>query len=50
MAQERRDTRRLRSKSSNMKLYPMQDALKIIKDNATANSMNRSDVSIQSGY
>ena len=49
MARESKRYRALRSKVEHMKLYPMQDALKIIKDNATAKFNESVDVAINLG-
>ena len=49
MARESKRYKTLRSKVEHMKLYPMQDALKIIKDNATAKFNESVDVAINLG-
>jgi large subunit ribosomal protein L1 len=46
MAQESKRYKALRSKVEHMKLYPVQDALKMIKDNATAKFNESVDVAI----
>jgi large subunit ribosomal protein L1 len=49
MARESKRYKALRGKVEHMKLYPVQDALKIIKDNATAKFNESVDVSINLG-
>jgi large subunit ribosomal protein L1 len=49
MARESKRYKALRSKVEHMKLYPVQDALKIIKDNATAKFNESVDVAINLG-
>jgi large subunit ribosomal protein L1 len=49
MAHDSKRYKTLRSKVEHMKLYPVQDALKIIKDNATAKFNESVDVSINLG-
>ena len=49
MARESKRYKALRGKVEHMKLYPLQDALKIIKDNATAKFNESVDVAINLG-
>ena len=49
MARESRRYRALRAKVEHMKLYPVQDALRIIKENATAKFNESVDVAINLG-
>ena len=49
MAHDSKRYKALRGKVEHMKLYPVQDALKIIKDNATAKFNESVDVSINLG-
>jgi large subunit ribosomal protein L1 len=49
MAGESKRYKAIRTKVEHMKLYPVQDALKIIKDNATAKFNESIDVSINLG-
>jgi large subunit ribosomal protein L1 len=49
MAQESKRYKALRTKVEHMKLYPVQDALKIIKDNATAKFNESVDVALNLG-
>ena len=49
MARESKRYKALKTKVEHMKLYPVQDALKIIKDNATAKFNESVDVSINLG-
>ena len=49
MARESKRYKALKAKVEHMKLYPVQDALKIIKDNATAKFNESVDVSINLG-
>lgn len=49
MAGESKRYKALRTKVEHMKLYPVQDALKLIKDNATAKFNESVDVSINLG-
>ena len=49
MAHDSKRYKALRTKVEHMKLYPVQDALKIIKDNATAKFNESVDVSINLG-
>jgi large subunit ribosomal protein L1 len=49
MARESKRYRALKTKVQHMKLYPVQDALKIVKDNATAKFNESVDVSLNLG-
>ena len=49
MANESKRYKALRGKIEHMRLYPVQEALKIIKDNATAKFNESVDVSINLG-
>jgi large subunit ribosomal protein L1 len=49
MARDSKRYRALRSKVEHMKLYPLQDALKLIKDNATAKFDESVDIALNLG-